>query len=583
MNIDNTASENNAASAVLPSAPASATPTPTPDVGAPAPSAPTPTPDVPERTPASSTHAPTYAPTLKPAHPQYAYAGYAYKPYEMPENLFKPRAVDFIFALTAFALGYLFAQFVLFTWKGWGVTVFSASYIFISTAYLIKKDAFAMSGASLFWMAATLLTGASYALWENAGLAVVRSFFLFFSAVYYIITASGNAVMRKTSNYLILDAINAVIILPFRNFANQYVSFAVLKREEKSLKKAIPVLIGILTAILLAAVIIPLLVRADSGGFRVITNFFLDYFTVHPEIITEAVIYGIFAIPVAAYMYGLISGAAYKKGTEILKPCSDKDALSNLRFIQSATVFIALGAVCILYIVFILSQIPYIFSAFTGSRPAGWLIYSEYARQGFFELCGIAAINLGIITVANMTCKKHRKDSKLLKLFNISFAVITLVLIAAAFSKMALYIHAYGLTIPRLLPCVFMVFMAVVFIALIALQKWDFSIVRLALVSGSVMLCVLFLVNPDALVVRYNTDRYMSGTLSEYDPEILHRSGFAGVIPAIEVYESTPDEQLRQEISKYFYSLITSSQKRDTNEQSSESRQAISALKRSSD
>jgi len=193
--------------------------------------------------------------------------------------------------------------------------------------------------------------------------------------------------------------------------------------------------------------------------------------------------------------------------------------------------------VCILYLVFILSQIPYFFAAFTGSRPEGWLSYAEYARHGFFELCSIAAINLAILTAGNITSKKQRMESSVLKMFNIVFAIITLILIATAFSKMALYIGEYGLTMKRLLPCVFMIFLAAVFIAIMALQKLDFSIVRFSLVTGTVMFCTLCLSNPDAFVVKYNTDRYLKGTLSNFDTDILNRAGSAGVTSALKIYD----------------------------------------------
>jgi len=83
------------------------------------------------------------------------------------------------------------------------------------------------------------------------------------------------------------------------------------------------------------------------------------------------------------------------------------------------------------------------------------------------------------------------------------------------------------------------------------LQKWDFSIVRFALITGAIMLCALCLSNPDSLVVKYNTDRYLSGTLPHYDMEILYRAGHAGVIPALEVYKHTQDEDLKDVLAWY--------------------------------
>ena len=468
-----------------------------------------------------------------------------------PKVKFTPKISDFIFALFTFALGYLFSRWVFFSWQGWGVTVFTSAYLWMATIYMIQKGVFKSNLASWFWFALTWCTGASFALWENAGFIELRALFLFCAAVYYVIIATDNAIMKKTGNYLLLDGLNAVLLVPFGNLLNQYISFSALRKRERKRGGTWPIILGILLAIFLFIILIPQLVRADSGGFSNILKFLSDIFMIDNAVIAEFLFYFVISIPIAAYIFGLVSGAVFKRRTEIIKPDKAEKAVADLRILPPVTVFIILGAVCGLYLVFILSQTPYFFSAFTGRRPDGWLIYSEYARQGFFELCGIAALNLSIITVGNIFCRKRRLESRLLKAFNTALAVITLVLIATAFSKMALYIDVYGLTMPRLLPCAFMVFLAAVFVALIVLQTRNFSIVRFALVLGCVMMCALCLSNPDALVVRYNTDRYISGTLPEYDIDILYRAGAAGVKSAIEVYKTTPDMKLRDSIMEY--------------------------------
>ena len=487
------------------------------------------------------------------------------------DNKFKPTMTDFIFALIAFALGYMFTRWVLFIWNGWGVSVFTALYLAAATAYLIRKGAFVLSREAVFWFAVTFLTGISYALWVNQGFAGVRALFLFSSAVYYILVASGTTLMGKTSNFLFLDGIRVVIVLPFRNLLNQYVSFSALVRGEKR-SKILPTLIGIVAVVILASIILPLLITADAGGFGVVIEFLRP--NIGPRMIGN-IVYIILAIPVAAYLFGLISGAIHKKGTDAISREGAKNTVEALRVLQPITLNIILGAVSVIYLIFILSQLPYFFSAFTGVKPEGWLAYSEFARQGFFELVTIAGINLAILTACNILSKKHRIESRVLKMFNIILAVITLILIATAFSKMALYIGAFGLTMRRLLPCVFMVFLSIVFIALIALQKWDFSIVRFSLIAGAVILVGLSLSNPDAMVVRYNANRYMAGTLSEFDPEIARRSGPAGVLPALEVYNSTDNHVLRGHLR--WYLSFHSSHWYDINRISFETNRAVQA------
>ncbi|HBQ85310.1 MAG TPA: DUF4173 domain-containing protein, partial [Syntrophomonas sp.] len=141
----------------------------------------------------------------------------------------------------------------------------------------------------------------------------------------------------------------------------------------------------------------------------------------------------------------------------------------------------------------------------------------EYARSGFFELCRIAAINLIVLLAANLLGQKQSRKDKALKIFNSLLAIITLVLIATALSKMAMYIGAYGLSMRRLLPCIFMVFLAIICGGVIALQKWSFSITRMAVGVGVVMLCTLCLFDPDSFVAHYNAERYLSGTLASFD------------------------------------------------------------------
>jgi len=469
-----------------------------------------------------------------------------------PENLFKPDKFDFLMAIVTFGLGYMFSRWVLFLWQGWGVSVFTTAYLLFTTAYMIKKGVFKASRAAFFWMGITWLTGLSCGLWGNVGFSATRALFHFCAAVYFILAASGRQIMGKTGNYLLVDGLRTVILIPFRNIINQYVSFSVIGRGGRR-GKVLPVLLGVLLAIIIAAFLIPMLEQADSGGFGLILGFFRNIFRFDA---LEVFFYAFLSIPIAAYIYGLVSGVAFGKGTDDIKPESAEKTVAAMRVFQPATVLTVLGVVCVIYIVFILSQIPYFFSAFTGRRPAGWLIYSEYARRGFFELSGIAMANFAILTVCNVISKKQRIESWILKLFNVVLAAITLVLIATAMSKMALYIGAYGLTMLRLLPCVFMVFMAMVFIAVIVLQKLKFQIVRFALVMGSVVLCLLCLSNPDALVVRYNADRYIGGSLPKFDMEIVRRAGAAGILPAIDVYYETDDPVLRGELAHYLSSEV---------------------------
>ncbi|KJS80715.1 MAG: hypothetical protein JM58_18395 [Peptococcaceae bacterium BICA1-8] len=467
------------------------------------------------------------------------------------KELFEADRKDGIFALFAFILGFYFARWVLFSWQGWGVTLFTLGYCGAVTLYLQKKGVH-IPRASWFWLTAVVLTGISFALWTNNGLEPWRSLFLFCSAVYWVICATGLPILGKTSNWIGLDVFNGLFVIPFGNFGCQYKSLAFLGNNKKAEGRQIfSIALGLLLTFIVGAIILPLLMEADSGGFSKITNGVLTYLHGLSSEVFEFFINGILAIPIAAYLFGLVAGSAHKRGSAIFKKDSTLKAISVLRVLPTATIYTLLGLLCSLYVVFIGSQLPYFFSAFVGERPEGWQVYSQYARSGFFELCRIAAINLSVLTVANLLSQKLRRDSLALKMLNSLLALLTLVLIATALSKMAMYIGVYGLSVRRLLPCLFMVLLAVICGGVVALQKWQFSIVRLAVGVGVVMLCTLCLLDSDSLVARYNADRYLSGTLSSFDVAILYRSGPAGVDPALEVYAQTNDQVLQAELKDY--------------------------------
>jgi hypothetical protein len=453
---------------------------------------------------------------------------------------------DSYFALFAFVLGFLYARWVLFAWQGWGVTLFTLLFCGSVLLYLQKKGV-RLPKAGWLWLAVVLLLGLSFSLWSNNGLVLWPGLLLFCSAVYWILCANGLLMQGKTGDLLLLDGYNALIVIPFGNFGCQYRGLALLGSNKLNRGRHIfSIALGLLLAFIVAAMVFPLLLAADSGGFAQLINSILKGFQGFGYKFWEIFWQLLLAIPIAAYMFGLVAGSAHKRGTDLFAKDSALQKLSGLRILPMTTVYILMVLLCALYLVFIGSQMPYFFSAFAGQLPEGWQAYAAYARSGFFELCRIAVINLFVLIAANVMGQKHWRDNMLLKLLNVLLALLTLVLITTAFSKMALYIGAYGLSMRRLLPCVFMIFMAVIYGSVIALQKWSFSITRLAVGVGAVIFCMLCLVNPDSLVAEYNANRYLAGTLEHFDVETVYRAGPAGVDAALKVYEQTNEPELKE-------------------------------------
>lgn len=513
--------------------------------------------------PAAPPPAPGYAPPVYYSQPMGGYGAMpGVVPTAKPVQPFHATKADAWLAVACFALGYLFIQWLLFSWQGWGVTVFT--FLYAGTVLLYAKTKqIKPAKASWYWLAVLLFTGAAYSLWPSGSLGGWQGLLLFGAAVYWVASLFGGLLTGKSSNYLLLDGINLLFAVPFKNFACAFKGlkgFSAQKQPEEKgrrqvvLRRVSGVVLGAVICVPLLAILLPMLLSADGGNFAALTkglaqllnNFFSQLFNttwLNPVFI-------VLAFPVGLYLCGLVAGLAHKRYTANVDVKRAEKNIAGLRILPTSTVVTVLTAVSLLYIVFIASQAPYFFSAFAGKRPEGYEVYSQYAVSGFFELCRISIINLGLLVALNTFCRIPRGQSRVLRLLNIALACLTLLVVCTAFSKMALYIQAYGLSPRRVLTSVFMVFLAAVCIFTIILQFKQFSIVRLALATGTAMLCLLGLINMDAIIVNYNAARYVNGTLPEFDVSIVYSAGINGVQGAMAVYQETQDENLKREIAE---------------------------------
>jgi hypothetical protein len=224
---------------------------------------------------------------------------------------------DSYFALFAFVLGFLYARWVLFAWQGWGVTLFTLLFCGSVLLYLQKKGV-RLPKAGWLWLAVVLLLGLSFSLWSNNGLVLWPGLLLFCSAVYWILCANGLLMQGKTGDLLLLDGYNALIVIPFGNFGCQYRGLALLGSNKLNRGRHIfSIALGLLLAFIVAAMVFPLLLAADSGGFAQLINSILKGFQGFGYKFWEIFWQLLLAIPIAAYMFGLVAGSAHKRGTDL--------------------------------------------------------------------------------------------------------------------------------------------------------------------------------------------------------------------------------------------------------------------------
>lgn len=445
---------------------------------------------------------------------------------------------DFIFAVLTAVLGFItlklfFTEGEIFPLaeviaSGW-YHIIVATLAVMAVIYIGKKPT-----ASQWTIFGCVIIFCAVPIFSSTGL--VR----FLSWVYAAILLCYFAYSFITTKPLFSDGFarelcEAVFSVSFRNFTAAPKSIAVpfTKKEHKS-KTALYILLGILCSIPATLIAGAALSSADDNFGRMISvmtgGFFNNFFS---NIIILAV-----SIPFSFLLFGIMSGAKGRKR----KMTGDSGKAAK---VPAAAVCSALTPLIIIYLLFFACQMPYYLNAFGGVLPEGYS-YSEYARQGFFELCGVAVLNLFVIFLAGVLAKRNENGRKpaVVRIYSAVFGIITILLICSAMSKMIMYIGEYGLTGLRFYTSWFMILLGIVFFVLILHEIFpSVKTVATLFISFTVMLGVLCFCDPDARIAQYNVESYLSGNIEEIDTYSLSALS-EGAAPYIEKLGDT-DENLR--------------------------------------
>lgn len=413
----------------------------------------------------------------------------------------KYETIDRIFAVVYLLVGYSFVYLFTEALDTWALSAFTVFYAVIVLLYLWGKE-IQPSKESWFWLAVLLAIGVPFAFWSV--LQTFQILALMAVAAYWTLAASGRLLGQgRTSQWVFFDGWNALAIVPFCNFMCQAWAFmendGETKEEEGKKQGMGAVLLGILLAIPVLSVILPILSRADAGFERLAGNLVL-YIQKHLLLVLFRLV---FAIPVSLYLYGLAFGSISGRNTDRIRTEELQKTGQKIRQVPDTAVCTVLTVVCLVYMLFIGIQGNYLFAAFAGRLPQDFT-YAEYARRGFFELCQIGVLNLLILGAAGLLSRSRSQEHRGLFVLTVLLSFLNLLLIATAVSKMGMYICVYGLTVRRILPMVFMIWMALVFLCLIIRQRKVFPMARFCVMAGAVLFCLLCVFPVERWTEMYN-------------------------------------------------------------------------------
>ena len=352
-------------------------------------------------------------------------------------------------------------------------------------------------------------------LWDNGGDAFLCFIYALTAYAYLVYAATGNCLEEGWSELVDLDLLRALIVFPFSSFGSLFPALA--SNRDKGLGKSLlKVLLGLLLAVLPTAAALSLL--SYDRGFQAILE---RLFFMQKEDLLIYICRFVFTVPVAMYFFGLFLSSSSRKREEDAERCRAR--AERRRFVPFLTAAAAVIPLLLVYIIFFVSQWEYYTSAFTGLLPAG-RSYAAYAREGFFELCAVAFINfLALICLHRYVKDEHER---LLRALRLILALITLVLIGTAMSKLWLYVNRYGLTPDRVYAGWFMVLLTVLFLIVSAAQFFPkVKTLPLCMAVTVALYLLLALSGPNARIARTNVDRFLSDQTQEIDIELLSSLG----------------------------------------------------------
>ncbi|MBQ6848002.1 MAG: DUF4173 domain-containing protein [Clostridia bacterium] len=425
-----------------------------------------------------------------------------------PKKVFEITGKDTLFAILFFVSSFLISALGVTGGFNGGFTISAFILTVVMTLYL-KNTVKKVSVFSVICLILSITVTLSFLITTNGS---VR-FWSF--VVYYLLTLCWFVSMAREDK---CTGDMGILTFMFRpafteSLPNIPTSLLSLFASKSSFNKNfVKILVGVLLAIPLLFVIIPLLISSDEAFNGMISLAIRDIFSFVLKLILSVIIF-IFLISFAFTL---------KKEEE--KP----HKIINVARLEPIIVISFLSVLAICYLSYLFSQLAYFFSGFGGFLPKDYKFnVATYARRGFFEMCIIATINFLIIfIVLLLTNKENKKLFITVKSICGFIGVFTLVIIATALSKMFLYIKSFGMTELRITTGMFMVFLTVVFISLLMrIFSEKIKVIKTALITAGIVLTLLGTVNVNTVIATYNYNAYINGALKDIDVSTISNLG----------------------------------------------------------
>ena len=476
--------------------------------------------------------------------PPVAYPAPPAPPAPPPEEARKNRVyslTDTVYAWFCIVFAFLFCQAVPVTKHPLGGFLVIAG-LFITTFVVFRVKNIKVLPVCVLTAISAFIISAALLLTESPFLVKLAYTYCLGCHCFFVYAALGNRIEDGFSDYIYIDFIKILFILPFHSLS---AIFPAISNEstKKSSRFILKLLIGIAIAVFPTIIILSLL-SYDKGFMKILD----DIFSIDGDQVAHIVLSLIFTLPLSMYGFGLYASSCEKFMKDKMTAENCRNSLQKTKLLPQLTAVVAVIPILFLYVIFFISQWKYYISGFTGVLPENFS-YAEYAREGFFQLCSVSVINLLLITgIAFFIKRSTENKSIVLKIITVVFCLCTLILICTAVAKLVMYIEYYGLTQKRIYAMWLMLVIGIIFL-IIALGQFfrKIKIVAMSLTITITMFAGLCLCNINAITAQYNTDRFLNRTLESFDLEVMDELGDSA-IPSLVRVAKTLDAQQNPEL-----------------------------------
>ena len=269
-----------------------------------------------------------------------------------------------------------------------------------------------------------------------------------------------------------------------------------------------PVVRGLAIAIPVVFIFGSLLSSADLVFNQKINDIIQDHLTL--DDIFEN-IFRLLLILVWAYgLAGVFLNAATQSKDEKLHG-EDRPVIK--RFLGFTEAAIVLGSVAALFLAFVIIQFQYFFGGRANIGVEGFT-FSEYARRGFYELVTVACLSLLLtLGLSALTNRETELQRRVYSGLSVGILAMVLVILLSAFYRLSLAMSWHGFSRLRLYPRVFLIWVGILFVAVVALEilRRERFFAFAALLAAFGFAISLNLVNVDASIAHHNVSRAVQG------------------------------------------------------------------------